>query len=270
MSSQTSSKQEGNASFTDPYSFLFSPVNSTLEFIEFISAVLFSILRASCVPAELIFRRGFGERHFNLWLYSSGGLWLILFASGWINIPKWLGYNVTGWMPNFAIFSIVGIFFFGSLIWELMLRKFRKINRELHTRYDGNPLPFLFKLPFAKDKNGNPKEYFVRQVYEPLFLILLGIIITITLNPQTGSWLFISALGMALKEYVKSRYTRNALLDLFDAEIASQNMKAALAGDSTEKTQGIYIAGLLTDEKQRKRLKDYFAKKTSSHTTDIG
>ena len=52
--------------------FLVSPVNSSVAILEFISTIIFNILRAACVPAELIFRRRFGERHFNLWLYIAG------------------------------------------------------------------------------------------------------------------------------------------------------------------------------------------------------
>jgi len=258
MSKSAQQQQDDAIDLTDPLAFLHSPVNRSIALIDFFSTLIFNILRASCVPVELIFRRGFGERHFNLWLYLSGSLWLLLFASGFINIPKWLGYESTGWVSNFVIFLIVGLFFSGSFLWELFLRKFRKIDGELHSRYDGNPLPFLYMLPFAKASSGNPKEYFVRQVYEPLFLLVLGLILTITLNPQTGSWLFISALGMALKEYVKSRQTRNAILDHIDAEIAARNIKAALSGEPPHKTQGIYIAGLPGEGQQRENLKDLF------------
>jgi len=255
MSVNTSKQQEN---LTDPMSYLISPVSNQIAILEFFAAILFNIIRASCVPAELIFRRGFGERHFNLWLYISGSMWLFMFTTGWINIPKLFGYFDEGWMPNFAIFSVVGMIFFGSLLWQLFLRKFRKINAELHSRYDGDPLPFLYKLPFAKDRNQNPKEYFVRQVYEPLFLLILGVIVSIALNPQTGSWLLISGLGMAVKEYVKSRYVRNALLDHIDADIAARNIKSVLKGAPPSQTQGIYIAGLPNEGKKRDKLKGLF------------
>jgi len=240
--------------------FMFNPVNATIAIIQVARMLVFNILRASCVPVELIFRRKFGERHFNLWLYLSGAMWLFLFATGWINIPESMGFHVSEKISNTVIFSVVGVIFYFSFLRELFLRKFRRIDADLHSRYDGDPLQFLFKLPFAKDSNGNKKEYFVRQVYEPLFLVVLGIIVTILLNPQTGSWLFISAIGMALKEHVKAQFTRNALLDHIDAEISAQNIKAALAGAPPEKTKGVYIAGLPGDGKKREKLKDILNK----------
>jgi len=248
-----------NGNMVDLSGFMFNPVNSTIALIQLIKNLLFSILRASCVPAEMIFRRKFGERYFNLWLYIAGTTWLYIFAVGIINIPAMFGFDTSVKIPNYVIFIFVWIVFFWSFLRELFLRKFRKIDVDLHTRYDGDPLKFLYKLPFAKDSNGkptrgNPKEYFVRQVYEPLFLLLSGVMTSIILNPQTGSWLIISAIAMALKEYVKSQHTRNILLDHIDAEITSQNIKAALAGDPPAKTKGIYIAGLPSDGKQREQL----------------
>lgn len=256
-------QQQESTDFTEISSFLFNPVNTSIAFVEFVFSLIFNILRAACVPAELIFRRGFGERHFNLWLYFSGSIWLMLFATGWINIPKWLGYSVTGWMPNFAIFLVVGVIFFASMVWQLFLRKFKKIDGDLHTRYDGTPLPFLYRLPYAKDRNGNPREYLIRQTFEPLFLLVLGLVLTITLNPQTGSWLIISSVGLALKEYVKSRFIRNAILDHIDAEIAARNIKAALAGEPPSKTQGIYIAGLPNEGRERDKLRELFEQQGS-------
>ena len=260
-------RQEGT-DFTEISSFLFNPVNTSIAFFEFIFSVIFNLLRAACVPAELIFRRGFGERHFNLWLYLSGSFWLMLFATGWINIPKWMGYSVTGWLPNFGVFLVVGIIFFASMFWQLFLRKFGQIVGDLHSKFDGKVLPFLYLLPYAKDSNGNPREYFVRQVYEPLFLLVLGLLLTVTLNPQTGSWLIISALGLALKEYVKSRFVRNAILDHIDAEIAARNIKAALAGEPPTTTQGIYIAGLPNEGKERDKLRELFDKQGSRFTNN--
>jgi len=257
-----------NVNMVDLSGFMFNPVNSTIAIIQLIKNLLFSILRASCVPAEMIFRRKFGERYFNLWLYIAGTTWLYIFAVGIINIPAMFGFDTTVKIPNYMIFIVVWIVFFWSFLRELFLRKFKKIDVDLHTRYDGDPLKFLYRLPFAKDSNASPKEYFVRQVYEPLFLLLSGVMTSIILNPQTGSWLIISAIAMALKEYVKSQHTRNILLDHIDAEITSQNIKAALAGDPPAKTKGIYIAGLPSDGKQREQLNDIMNKKQERFTAE--
>lgn len=244
--------------------FMFNPVNSTIALMALVRMLLFNILRASCVPAELIFRNKFGERYFNLWLYISGTTWLYIFAAGVIDIPGALGFNPSVTVPNAVIFLGVGVIFFASFLREFFIRKFREINSELHSRYDGDPMSFLFKLPFAKDSNGNPKEYFVRQFYEPLFMLLLGVIVSGLLNPQTGSWLIISAIGMAVKENVKAQYTRNTLLDHIDAEITAQNIKAALAGEPPAKTKGIYIAGLPAKGQKKEQLKDILDKKQES------
>jgi len=264
-------QSSNNVNMVDLSGFMFNPVNSTIAIIQLIKNLLFSILRASCVPAEVIFRRGFGERYFNLWLYIAGTVWLYIFAAGIINIPAMFGFDTSVKVPNAAIFTFIGIFYFGAFLRELFLRKFKKINADLHSLYDGNPFKFLYRLPFAKDHSGNPtrgnpKEYFVRQVYEPLFLLLSGILTSIILNPQTGSWLIISAIGMALKEYVKSQHTRNILLDHIDAEIIAQNIKAALVGEPPAKTNGIYIAGLPNEGRQREQLNDILNKNQERFT----
>jgi len=71
---------------------------------------------------------------------------------------------------------------------------------------------------------------------------------------------------MALKEYVKSQHTRNILLDHIDAEIIAQNIKAALVGEPPAKTNGIYIAGLPNEGKQREQLNDILNKNQERFT----
>ena len=246
--------EKPNMGFDEFGKLIFSPVQSTVALLEFISSTLFNILRMACVPAELIFRRNFGERHFNLYLYFGGLAWFWIFAFGFINIPLLAGVTVTPLVPSAIIFTAIGIVFFVAMIWHIVIRKFRSIDVNCYTRYDGDVLPFLYHLPFAKDSNGNPKEYLIRQVYEPSFIIILGIIVMCFVNPQTGSWLALSALGMAVKEYVHYQKIRNLILDQIDADIVGRNMKAAIKGESTKNTQGIYIAGLPKDGKLKDQL----------------
>lgn len=245
--------EKPNMGFDEFGKLLFSPVKSAVAFVEFVSSTLFNIVRMACVPAELIFRRNFGERHFNLYLYFGGAMWFWLFAFGLIDIPALLGIGITPAFPNSIVFIVVGVVFFSAMIWHMVVRKFFAIKIDCYTRYDGDVLPFLYYLPFSKDKGGNPKEYLIRQVYEPGFIFLSGLAVAWFINPQTGSWLIVSSIGMAVKEYVRSQRVRNLILDQIDADIVGKNMKAALKGEPAKNTQGVYIAGLPGDSKLKER-----------------
>jgi hypothetical protein len=265
-------KNQRHGTENDPFQFgdiseaFFNPIEMSSAFIKFIGTFIFNILRIACVPAELIFRRKFGERHFNLYLYLGGSLWLGIFATGWLNIPSMLGFRSEGIVPNIVIFSIIAIIFYGRMFWELLIRKSKDIDVTMYTRYDGDPLNIIEKLPLATDKNGNPKDYLIRQLHEPLLMLLLGIVVTVILNPQTGTWLMISAFCMSVKEYVKARHIRNMILDAIDADIISRNTAESIKGAPARDTQGIYIAGVSNDGKDRDMLRDLVTRKQQRFT----
>lgn len=241
---------------SDITDYLFNPVGKSVAFVEFIGNLFFNIVRLALVPAELLFRRNFGERYFNLYLYIGGSLWLGLFATGWLNITSGFGLRLEGIVPNGVIFSVIALIFYGRMFRELFFRRFGDIDTRMYGYYAGDPLPFLYRLPFATDNQGNPREYIIRQIHEPVFMFVLGLVCTFVLNPQTGTFLIISAFCAVIKEYVTARHYRNILLDQVDAEIIGRNMAAALKGEAPKNTQGVYIAGVSTDGKDQKVLND--------------
>ena len=253
--------------FSELSEFAMSPVSHSVAFIEFLATLLFNILRMACVPAELIFRRNFGERHFNLYLYVGGTMWLGIFATGWLNIPAMMGFRMEGIVPNGVVFTIIAFLFYGRMFWQMFFRKFGDIDSRMHSRYDGDPFPVYYHLPLAKDRSGNPREYLIRQLHEPVVMFTLGMLFIFILNPQTGTWLIISAFCMAVKEYVKSLHVRNILLDQIDAEIVGRNISDALKGEPPKNTQGVYIAGISNGGKDREHLDGLMQKNQQRFTT---
>lgn len=263
MNTQTQNKNSKNDEnifdFSNPTSqdmmkFLLNPAGMTVGLLKAAGQFLYGLLRMACVPAELIFRRKFGERHFSLLHYFGGLLWFWAFASGYVNVTKMLGIGHADPVSNGAVFTAVGAIFFGAMFWHLVIRKFLPINMRVYSYYDGDILPFFYRLPHAIDAKGVPREYLIRQVFEPLFLFLLGIVLTAFLNQQTGSWIVLTAIGMALKEYVQGQKFRNMILDQIDADIIARNLGAVIKGDSPKNTQGIYLAGVPNDGNLRKEL----------------
>ncbi len=98
--------------FSDLTQFITSPAQTSTAFMQFLGAFFFNILRLACVPAETLFRRQFGERHFNLYLYIGGTIWLGIFATGWLNIPAALGFKGEGLVSNGIIFTIIAIIYY--------------------------------------------------------------------------------------------------------------------------------------------------------------
>lgn len=274
IGNQSRNQYAGSDQFDDLSQFITSPAQSSVAFIEFISAFVFNILRLACVPAEIIFRSKFGERYFNLYLYIGGTIWLGIFATGWLNLPSAMGFKGDGLVSNGIIFTIIAILFYARMFLYLFWQKHGTLNNQKHSYYSGHPLSFLSSLPFTKDKNGNVRESLLRQVIEPGFLFVLGLLCIIILNPQTGTWLIISAFCMAVKEYAQSRHTRNILLDQIDADITARYMVDAVQGKSPEDTHGIYLAGISSNGEDRAYLRDLamrnqqrFAEQTATAST---
>ena len=257
--------------FNDLSQFVTSPAQSSAAFIQFLGAFFFNFIRLACVPAEVIFRNRFGERHFNLYLYIGGTIWLAIFATGWLNIPASMGYKGEGLVSNGIVFTIIAILYYVRMFLYLFVQKHGPLNNLRHSYYAGHPLSFLTKLPFATDKNGFVRENVLRQIIEPLFLFALGLLCIFILNPQTGSWMIISSFCMATKEYAQTRHTRNILLDQIDADITARYMVDALQGKSPEETHGVYIAGISNNGEDRAYLRELaernqqnFAEQTSN------
>lgn len=251
--------------FMDMSEFLFNPVSKSVAAIEFLGSFIFNVLRMACVPAEVLFRRNFGERHFNLYLYIGGTLWLAIFATGWLNLSATMGIEGLGLVSNTVIFAAVALVFYGRMFWLLFLVKSGEIDVRKYSYYDGDPLPLLYHLPFAKDSQGNPQEYRIRQLHEPVIMLLLGLVFSVVLNPQTGTWLILSAGCMALKEYVKARHLRNLILDQINADIIARNMAEAIKGEPAKQTQGIYLAGVSNEGRDREILQNLAEKNAENN-----
>jgi len=246
---------------------IFNPVSVQVAIIDFFSGFIYNILRMACVPAELLMRRNFGERHFNIYMYFGGMFWFWIWASGFINFG--IGQSGVPTVSNAAIFSVFGFVFFGLMAWHLIIRpSFFKVQLDRYSKYDGDILPFLYKLPYAKDSQGYPKEYFVRQVYEPIFMGFAGFIIAYALNPQTGTWIMVSAIGMAVKEYVQAQRVRNIILDQIDAEILAKSMAGAMKGEPAKNNNGVYIAGLPNEGKLKQKFREVISSKQERFSID--
>ena len=275
LNSNPSNKQQkqGNDIFDfdryeDVVNTVLNPVSTSVAFLLAFWEFLFGFLRTACVPGELLFRRNFGERHFSLYLYMGGALWFWVFAIGIVNFPQWLGVPVNPLVSNATVFTVIGVLYFGLMFWHMVIRKFLPLNLDNYSRYDGDVLPFLYWLPFTKDKDGNPDEYRVRQVIEPAFIFLVGCVVSSLINPQTGSFVVMTALGMALKELVRAQKFRDMVLDFNDAQILNKNIKAAVKGEPLKNTQHVYIAGLPRSGSVKQRF-DAIVEGKASHPDNV-
>ncbi len=202
------------------------------------------IARVSSAPVLVMLRRNFGEREFSF-LYVVLQSVVILVVGGGLASPSPDGVAIGGYSgsENFGIYShqvaylVAGLVFFLGVYHQLGIMGRNRRGERWHSKYDGDSLPIFNILPFSSS------GFVVRMVYEPMFVFLLAVVISIA-NPLLGMWLAVSSIFLVFLSRIAFSGARDAYLDAVDAQIESEHMEASLNGSPPTETQGYVVRGV--------------------------
>lgn len=202
-----------------------------------ISQSVFSIVTT---PVEYFLRPTFGTRYFE-------PLQLMLTCLMMMALPAITG--LTSMFSGGQTQGIVGLgtlstLFFAAHLYHgprLWLRIFY-MEREQHSQFEGDALPFFGWLPFGHS------FWIVRIFYEPAFVVGIGILLGITsvLTQSAATYLVIAGVMLSAKNYLSWYQSWLRLRILMDARFAGPLVAKAVSGKATEnELASVHMAGFV-------------------------
>jgi hypothetical protein len=187
-------------------------------------ATMINIVYNACsivtMPVEMVLRIFHGTTYFspiNTFLSALMMLFIPVFFSFAGAVGSMIPFvRIQAQLGMIGMGGLSKLFFLGCLIhgirkWRLMLH----MEREKISTFEGPPLFFFTWLPGAS-------FWRVRIVYEPIFLIVLSRVLPnfFVLTPGAGTFLFISAIFLAMKQYTAWYMRWQFLRELMDMKFA--------------------------------------------------
>jgi hypothetical protein len=155
------------------------------------------------MPVEIILRPQYGTRYFPVAVTFFSALMMILLPAlldlaimATHLIPFSGGYSPIG---LFGIGALARVYFLLSFIHGIRLwRRMIHMETEIHSRFEGPPLPFFRLVP------GKKSFWFMRIVIEPAFVFLAATILTniLIFEPGLGTFLHVAALSLMMKNFI--------------------------------------------------------------------
>ncbi len=186
------------------------------------------------MPIFVLLRRNFGERYFSFstMVFYLIGFWLVSSIMDGVDV----GNLVVWW-------SFTGLLAAMSLYHSFTIWNRNKRGQRWHSRYDGDSL--LDILPGSGS--------LVRMVYEPLFVLAIGIVIMVKLDVYfLGEWFLASVGVMIFLQRLNQSAARDLYLNAVDSQIESAQMGAVLAGEPAKESEG-YVVHATSDVAPKKR-----------------
>jgi hypothetical protein len=205
--------------------------------------IVYNVCSIVTMPVEMGLRPFAGTRYFPpLIMFFSGVMMLFipLFFSFAGAVGRALPFvRVQAQMGFIGMWGLSKLFFLGCLIhgirkWRLMLH----MEREKVSTFEGQALFFFGWLPGAS-------FWRVRIVYEPLFLLALSSVLPnlFVIEPGVGSFLFISAIFLAMKNYTAWYMQWQFIRELMDMKFAGPIIaRLAENPDNDDELNSIHLA----------------------------
>lgn len=155
------------------------------------------------MPVEVILRPQHGTRYFPVPVRFFAAVLMILlpaFAGAMDMALHMIPFaHVAATFGLFDIGSLSKLYFLLSLIHGIRLwRRMLHMETEVHSQYEGPPLPFFKLVP------GRKSFWFIRIVWEPAFVFVTAIILSnlLILTPGLGFYLQLAALSLLMKNFI--------------------------------------------------------------------
>ncbi|MEM6721114.1 MAG: hypothetical protein AAF611_17425 [Bacteroidota bacterium] len=219
---------------------------------------LFIAIYGSSV-VEVFLRKRFGERYFSL-SHSVILIFLILYFGNFLS-------KVLNIENSFIILIIFMIIYLGfSLKHRMEISKYgTTYDYKRFSLSNGEIASFWNKLIGQSAYGVKISEYSVRVVLEPAIPFIVGFILSFfSLFALVGITLMLSAICLAIKNFMQAQIARNWVLDIIDNKIANETKHDLfITGKSSRETKGVYLPIELPKDKQtRQYLYNTFEKET--------
>jgi len=184
-------------------------------------SVLYWVVRSLALTWELMLRRDFGSRYFSIWTI--------------IPVAACFGVLYYGVIPQYTIgfeagplFVVFGEAFMGLVIVRgvMSLRKgYGRIQQ--HSYYPGTPLSVFYRMgPLMRVLPFSFGDSAIRRLWEPLLAAVVAMTVGV-FDPSVGRYLFLCAIGWAIKNNLDYRMAYDRVIGSIDAHHDSQGYRAA-------------------------------------------
>jgi hypothetical protein len=210
--------------------------------------IVYNACSVVTMPLELGLRPFHGTRYFPPLVMFCSSL-MMLFIPLFFSVAGAVGHmipfmQVPAQMGMIGMWGLSKLFFLGCFIqgfrkWRLMLN----LARERNSMYEGPPLFFFTWIPKAT-------FWKIRILFEPLFLIILSSVLPnlFILEPGAGTFLFISGIFLAMKNYTGWYMQWQFLRELMDMKSRAPVIAAMVENRETEdELASINLAGFPKD-----------------------
>lgn len=193
-------------------------------------------------PIEYALRPWFGTRYFDpVQMLFTNGLMAGLPLAGLLTSHLPFGGDASTSSGIIGLGMLALLFFIGQAIHCVRIwRRIIDMNREQHSEYEGDALPFFALLPLGK------VFWIVRIVWEPLLVIALAIAahVTLVINGPAMAYLIAAAVSLSVKNALAWYQAWLHLRILLDAKFAGPLMAKAASGKATENELAqVHLAG---------------------------
>jgi hypothetical protein len=197
--------------------------------------VIYNVSSIVVMPVEMLLRPQYGTRYFPAPIAFFSLIFMILLST-FFGIVGTIGsmipfVHISGPSGMFGLGSITQFFFLGNFIhgfrtWRLMIHP----EREMNSTYEGPPLPFFRLIP----KAGN--FWLCRICIEPAFVFVASLILGNMgiLQPSAVLYFEVSALMLAMKQYVSWYQSWSYIRNLMDMKNAGPQIAKLVDNTATE------------------------------------
>lgn len=198
--------------------------------------LLYFILGWFTASVEGLLRYDMGERYFSR-LNFLAGLLVITFFAGTFNI---IVGGVSGFFGGNGfsglIFLVLLVYICMGIVHILGHRRRNKRDEPMHSLFPGKSWfsPLFKVIPFLTE------ELFFR-VVEPVIVMVLAFVF-FKIDAIIATWLFVSAIALAVHTSMRLENERNVFLDLRDQSIEANWMRAAMQGSPEAEAHGVRLA----------------------------
>jgi hypothetical protein len=169
------------------------------------------------MPVEMLLRPQYGTRYFSVVVVFCSSVLMLLIptfaamGTGVMQMIPFSRYTPPPGLFDFGSFTrlyFLLLFVHGFRIWRRMIH----MELELHSEYEGPPLPFFALVPKGQS------FWFTRIVLEPCFVYLTATVLEDFLIVQSGlaSYLHFAAFALVMKNFVSWFLTWEYLRKIFD------------------------------------------------------